>query len=337
MNSASVRQNLEFEGESVSLFIARPFQLTSTLDMLRVYAGLAYSILTQIEGYETQFKKKCDNGKGDDVLTPKEKNRFSVITGMALMECGNLELIEPLKRKRKIRRYIDPPHGRKRVALRLTYDKAHAQLEELRDAILSELQERIFLRIPTDRESYYCDEDEKQSPLTDLAKIIKNKPYKPLFDDETKPLEKRFSQRWPTANEEIVAAGNCYATGNNTACVLHLMRAVEHGARAMVAGLGVTDKLQYPIELCSWEDLIQVLEPPVRALRTRKLREQNREWEFYDKALGHFQHFRAWRDPIAHARRTAQEGETKDALNNVRQFMVHLNERLEEQPLTLGE
>jgi hypothetical protein len=301
--------------------------------MLRLYAGLAFSILNDLERYETQYKKKCDSGHGNELLTPKEKHKFNYVTGIALMECTALELAEPLKRKRKIRRYIDPPRGRKRVMLRLTYEKARTEIEELRDAIRTELNERIFLRIPTDLEHFYYEEGHETSPL---AKLVAGIPYRPLFDDESKPLEQRFSQRWPLAHEEVKAAGNCFATGNNTACVFHLMRAVEHGARAMVEGLGVTSNLKKPIELCSWEELIQVLDPAVVALKvgSKKTRQQNELWSFYDKAVGHFKHFRAWRDPIAHARKTAGVIETLDTLNNVRQFMVHLNERLEEQPLT---
>jgi len=312
------------------VLLARPFELASALDMLRVYAGLSYGILTQIEQIKARFKKKCDSGQGGELLTPREKSLFNVATGIALMECANLELTEPLKRKRKIRRYIDPPAPRKR-ALRLTYEKAHTEIEELKDAILAELNDRVFLRIPTSLEHYYFAEDREGSPFSNLVEVSS----KPLFDDETKPLEKRFSKRWPNANNEIIAAGNCYATGNNTAAVFHLMRAVEHGARALVAGLGLTLNLKRPIELCSWDELIRVLDPAVTELKVghKTSRQRNDKWAFYDKAVGHFKHFRVWRDPVAHARKIAQEGETKDAFHNVRQFMVHLNDQLKEQPV----
>src|SRR5258707_1131057 len=39
------------------------------------------------------------------------------------------------------------------------------------------------------------------------------------------------ASRFPIANKEIIAAGSCYATGCYSACVFHLMRAVELGAR----------------------------------------------------------------------------------------------------------
>ncbi len=60
---------------------------------------------------------------------------------------------------------------------------------------------------------------------------------------------------FPDATLEIKEAGTCYALGRHTASVFHLMRAVEHGLRALSVAVGVPcNKL--PLEYQEWNTLI---------------------------------------------------------------------------------
>jgi hypothetical protein len=180
------------------------------------------------------------------------------------------------------------------------------EVRELKKDISNDLSDQLFLHIPKDKAGYHLQFE--------------------LFGPDVKI-------KFPGANEEITAAGNCYATGNNTACVFHLMRAVEHGARVMVKGLRVTKKLVRRVELCDWGDLIIALEAGLKTVavgRRRSLKVSEKS-EFYNHAVGQFRNFKdAWRNNVSHTRKVYDASETKDIFDNTRQFIHHLATRLNE-------
>jgi hypothetical protein len=184
--------------------------------------------------------------------------------------------------------------------------RLEARLEDLQHKIEDDLKDRSFLYIPNERKAYF-DQPE-------------------LFGPDVK-------DRFPTANKEIREAGNCYAIGSHTACVFHLMRTVEHGARALVKNLRVIKTLPRPVELCSWNDLITTLTGGLNAMAKgrRKSTKVADKSEFYNHAVGQLRNFKdGWRNNVAHTRKMYQPGETKDIMDNTRQFMQHLALRLKE-------
>jgi len=142
--------------------------------------------------------------------------------------------------------------------------------------------------------------------------------------------------KFPKANEEITQAGNCYATGSYTACVFHLMRAVEIGARKLVIALNAAKYLMppnRPVELCTWEDLLKALDKGVtdKGANTRNDPVKKATYEYYNHAVAQFRNFKdAWRNNVSHKRETYQQGKAKDIMDNTRQFMQHLASRLTE-------
>jgi hypothetical protein len=146
------------------------------------------------------------------------------------------------------------------------------------------------------------------------------------------------AKEFPQANIQIKFAGTCYAVGSYTACVFHLMRAVEVGARCMVTKLKVQRHLMrngrpMPVELCDWGMLIAALEKGMLALAqgtaTSKRKKDN--FEFFNHAVGAFRNFKdAWRNNVAHMRKEYKQGEAKDIIDNTRQFMQHLAIKLKE-------
>jgi hypothetical protein len=184
-------------------------------------------------------------------------------------------------------------------------------LSELRTFISKELGERLFLFMPPTQAKYYERLD--------------------LFGPEV-------AAKFPEANKEISEAGNCYATGNNTACVFHLMRAVEFGARSLVRALKVKrgtgpDELPYPVELCDWGTIYGRLERAVRRLPARRSVKAAETRAFYSHAVAQFGNFKdAWRNKISHTRVSYRDRPhlVVDVMDNTRQFMQHLAERLKE-------
>lgn len=178
---------------------------------------------------------------------------------------------------------------------------------QVRAGFQNELRKRLFMFMPAEQAKYFNESE--------------------LFGPDV-------SNRFPRANKEITEAGNCYATGNNTACVFHLMRAVEVGARCMVSRLKVQSHLHgQPIELCDWGTLVAAIQKGVDTLSTGtriNIRKKKR-FEFYNHALGSFRNFKdAWRNHVSHTRELYLDGQTKDIIDNTRQFMTHLARELKE-------
>jgi hypothetical protein len=65
-------------------------------------------------------------------------------------------------------------------------------------------------------------------------------PEKVKFYQETKGFGENVANRFPSAAFDIEEAGKCYACNRNTACVMHLARAVEVGLKSVMASLGLS-------------------------------------------------------------------------------------------------
>jgi hypothetical protein len=76
--------------------------------------------------------------------------------------------------------------------------------DNLNQIVVDELDEQLFLFVPVERSKYWSDS--------------------PLFDE-------KVQKRLPKSVDDMVEAGKCLAVGRYTACVFHLMRVVEIGAK----------------------------------------------------------------------------------------------------------
>lgn len=136
--------------------------------------------------------------------------------------------------------------------------------------------------------------------------------------------------RFPDAARDIVSAGHCLGYEQWTAAVFHLMRALEYGLRDLAHRVGVI--FPKPIELLNWQNIIEQIEKEVREAGKRRQRdktlEASKETEFYSQAASQFYHFKdAWRNHVAHARATYDEGKAHEVFYSVRAFMQNLASR----------
>lgn len=234
----------------------------------------------------------------DQALKPEEQPHMMIHLDRAEMICAKYDI--------DVSYYTDRARGKIDDPSRFTFTVASA-VNDIKHCILRDLGNRKFMYIPSADAGYY-----------DQAE---------LFGPEV-------CDRFPKANKEITAAGNCYATGNYTACVFHLMRAVEAGARCMVKRLKVQSHLNgVPVELCEWGMIAGALQKGVDGLSSgsRTDKRKKEKHEFYSHALAVFRNFKdAWRNNVSHTRTTYQSGVTKDIMDNTRQFMQHLAARLKE-------
>ena len=180
------------------------------------------------------------------------------------------------------------------------------ELAVLHRAIEKDLFDKLFMYIPTEKAEYYNKSE--------------------LFGAKVKV-------KFPEANKEIIEAGNCYAAGNNTACIFHLMRAVEHGMRALALKLNVIfpKNPQTPMELKTWGEVIGEVIKAINAKPNAKTKSEAEELEFYNTAADQIQIFKdAWRDVVMHSRepRPSTEHDAMSVIVSVRKFMQLIAEKL---------
>jgi hypothetical protein len=85
-----------------------------------------------------------------------------------------------------------------------------------------------------------------------------NPAYNDFIDNE-ESFGSRVKNNFPSAVYDIREAGNCLAAECATAAVFHLMRAAEHGLRALAFDRNIT-VAKGPIELATWDQIIKRLE-----------------------------------------------------------------------------
>jgi hypothetical protein len=269
-----------------------------------------YITVRNLHSFQQKVSKAIEERGREDYINKQEMEAAYDNFADARSSCEVADLKEALDRLNYYRvKLINPALANPRSPYKMTLDELYWEIENLRRAIERGLREKLFTYIPTDKAAYY------------------DKPK--LFGADVK-------EKFPKANKEIQEAGNCYATGNNTACVFHLMRAVEYGARKMVSTLQARKYLPHPnrpIELCDWGELVIALEKGVATLAvgTRTSVTKKARFEFYNHAVAQFRNFKdAWRNNVSHTRKVYQASQTKDIMDNTRQFMQHLAERLKE-------
>lgn len=145
-------------------------------------------------------------------------------------------------------------------------------------------------------------------------------PGEPLFGAA---VEKAF----PSARYDIAEAGKCLALRRSTACVLHLMRALQSGLICMAQAL---DK---PALADNWNTILNEIETEIRSRNkgTHGEKWKNEDEPYFAAAATHFRFLKnAWRNHASHAKARYNEEEAEEIYASVRAFMRHLSQRLSE-------
>jgi hypothetical protein len=129
---------------------------------------------------------------------------------------------------------------------------------------------------------------------------------------------------FPSANEDIAEAGACLALERGTACVMHLMRALEAPLRAFSVALG--QGMQN-----DWGSYIRVINDELDR-RAKLSNKQASGQEFFSGAAVQYQEMkRAWRNPSMHLANSYSVERAEEIFITVRSFMRHLATKLSEQ------
>ncbi len=177
------------------------------------------------------------------------------------------------------------------------------QIQSLSVRIQDELQASLFLSIPKEREDFYRD------PRHQFGK--------PTLD------------KFPSIVTDVESAGRCYATGNATATVFHLMRVMECGLRVLGKSLG--DPSLEPTRNPTWESMLRKCDEELK----RPLKERTDEWrradQFYSESTANLRAVKdAWRNPTMHVEQVYDDDQAFTVFNTVKSFMRHLSTRLAE-------
>lgn len=150
-----------------------------------------------------------------------------------------------------------------------------------------------------------------------------------LFGDKVKAA-------FPSASEDIMEAGNCFAAECNTAAVFHLMRVAEIGLRALARDRRITTPKKQPLELATWEEIIKQLEDAEKAIQGYpKTLAREAQYDFYHGALMQFRAFKnAFRNQIMHTRKSYDRLRAESVFNHVREFMQILATQISENTRT---
>jgi len=129
------------------------------------------------------------------------------------------------------------------------------------------------------------------------------------------------SDSFHSAAADIADAGTAFATGLNTSCVMHLMRALETPIFLLATILGHTP------DKAAWGEILRDIRPLIAALPNAHPQQQ-----ILSEAAVQFRFFKnAWRDHAMHGKRRYTPDEAMVIYNAVKAFMESLAPHLHEE------
>lgn len=183
----------------------------------------------------------------------------------------------------------------------ITYQAFRRDIDVLRERMQDELDENLFLFVQQEHKDLY---------------------------ENPKPFGDGVATKFSAANFDIEEAGKCFALDRYTACVMHLMRALEVALDAVGLGVGVPNAV---VEAhSSWERLLEKIR---RQIETNdKVNDPN--WtpkrQFFVDSVAHlFAVKNAWRNPSMHLENKYAENEAERIYRAVKDFMGHLATHLD--------
>jgi hypothetical protein len=141
----------------------------------------------------------------------------------------------------------------------------------------------------------------------------------PFFVDE-RPFGQQVWEKFSKANDDISEAGKCLALQRPTACVFHLMRALE----LAVQQLGKKLKVKINVQTETWHQIILHVNKSIESLPS-KTPIQKRRKSSYAEVAAHLQSIRlAWRNEVMHPKQAYTRQEAFDIFNATTVFMASL-------------
>jgi hypothetical protein len=266
-----------------------PYSLVSWWDVEKFAAQKFCYICGNLAGMSGRFQRAADLNlphTSQDIIWLTEALE------KAKDNCNEIGLtvsaIQIVKANDNLKGYIPSPNSLHPIQI-------SQLLVDLNSAIASEMSTHLFLRVPSERAKFYEQEQ--------------------LFGSV---VDTNFN----SAHRDIKASGSCYANGQTTASVMHLMRVLELGL------LSLANKLGVPIRKPDWENIINDIEAAIKKINGPSAGPNwKEERDFYSAAAKDFRYLKnAWRNHAMHVREHYDEPEARSILDHVKAFMGHLAE-----------
>jgi hypothetical protein len=134
------------------------------------------------------------------------------------------------------------------------------------------------------------------------------------------PFGAKVGQKFPKAIEDVAEAAKCLALQRPTACVFHLMRAMELGVRA----LGKKLKVTINVEVETWYQIMEHVDGSIKRLPAQSEPEKKRKSKLAAASANLNAVRIAQRNEVMHPKQTYTREEAHDVFNATRLFMGHL-------------
>lgn len=260
-----------------------PYRLIGLEEMREFAAHVFYALGTVLPQFEALAGEQ-----GNALVSEKNKDALAKLVVATVRECGECGLESSVDTFRRLAESVHVDS--------LTYRQVNVLLAELRGRLRDDLRRPKFLYLSRDEQRRY---------------------------DEIQAFGDKVAAAFPSAGYDIEEASKCLALNRYTACVVHLMRALEVGLDAVAASLG----LAWP-DNPTWQKIINDINGKIGA---RSKAWKRRHEEFYAGIVTHIGAIKtAVRNPVMHARTRYDEIPAIRILGAVDGLMRHLATRLKE-------
>jgi hypothetical protein len=268
--------------------------------------------LSNLRSWEESLGQRREKDGGGAELIELDFVQCGLLITEGLQACSAAQFFTALQRIHEVARFRNFDPAKKDLST------AISDVRRIQDAIWEELDKRRFVSVSPEKVAYL-----EPPPSHGFGPIRPD--HIPVFGVY---VEKAFR----SARDDIREAGNCLALECNTAAVFHLMRVAEHGLRALARDRRVKIPKNKPIELATWEDIIEQLESAEDAIKDYpKTLARQAQFDFYHGAMMEFRAFKnVFRNPIMHSRARFNDHEAIAICSRVCQFMQILSGHISE-------
>jgi hypothetical protein len=146
-----------------------------------------------------------------------------------------------------------------------------------------------------------------------------------LLEADREHFGQKVAMKFPMATDDINAAARCLALAEGTACVFHLMRALEHGLHQLARVMNVS--MLPTIDLENWKNIIDQIEKEIQNERKAltqqpKSHAKDERLQLLAEIATQFGYFKdAWRNHVAHVKKSYDPDQARSTWNHVREFM----------------
>lgn len=142
---------------------------------------------------------------------------------------------------------------------------------------------------------------------------------------------KQIAEAFPPVHSKSAAAYDCYGLGHNTASVFHIMRAAEHGLRAVAKERRIQLPRNKHIDWATWQEVITELGNEVTRIGTKASAgtAKDNALSFYSGAIADLNAFKdEYRNQVMHVRKEYDEHQALRALIKVHAFLERISEKM---------